>query len=168
MCSQAAICPAGPERSCRNRPPLIAPRTKPGTVTGPGLDTLLKDIFFYMSPVTSPEVASCILSTCDLVQPNSTRKKVSYVSRPAETSWIIADCHRFEMSVAAQNLCGFGASKSIDEKIAFGLDYQVKAFLPVLFHKNCPIRIVLSKRSGDGEPSRKLAYKGTPRELPAH
>jgi hypothetical protein len=31
---------------------LIAPRTKPGTVIRPGLDTLLKDSSLYTSPVT--------------------------------------------------------------------------------------------------------------------
>src|ERR1700730_2480678 len=36
-------------------------RQSPARQTRPGLDKLLKDISLYMSPVTCPEVASCIL-----------------------------------------------------------------------------------------------------------
>jgi hypothetical protein len=46
-------------QGCRSASPLRT-STKPGAVIRPGLDTLLKDSCLYRSPVTCPEVASCI------------------------------------------------------------------------------------------------------------
>ena len=60
------------------------------------------------------------------------------------------------MPFSALDLRAFFVAQIVPPAAALRLGNEVQLFLPVIFDKHRPIRIVGSKRRGDFEPGRKL------------